>query len=65
MILFSHSLVIDGFVGPSSLGWNVYFLKGYRNSFQALLIFRVTTEKLEVILIGLHLHVTWFYPGIF
>lgn len=57
-ILFSPSIVIKSFSGFSNLGWYLWSFRVCRNHAQALLAFRVPTEKSCVILKGLPLCVT-------
>ena len=57
-ILFSPSMVIEGFAGYSSLGWHLCSLRVYMTSAQHLLAFILSGEKSGVILIGLPLYVT-------
>jgi hypothetical protein len=57
-ILFSLSMVIESFVGYSSLGWHLCSLSVCITSAQDLLAFIVSGEKSVVILIGLPLYVT-------
>jgi hypothetical protein len=57
-ILVSQSMVIEIFVGYSSLGWHLCSLRVCMTSAQDLLAFIVSGEKSGVILIGLLLYVT-------
>jgi hypothetical protein len=52
-------MVIERSSGYSSLGWRLWFLRGYKTSVQALLPFRVSVEKSTVVLVSLPLYVTW------
>ena len=52
-------MVIKSFVGYSSLSWHLWFLRACKIPVQARLAFRVSVEKLGVILTGLPLYVTW------
>jgi hypothetical protein len=54
----SSSMVIESFVGYSSLGWHLCSLSVCITSVQDLLAFIVSVEKSGVILICLPLHVT-------
>jgi hypothetical protein len=56
-ILVSPSMVIENFVGYSSLGWHLCSLRICMRSAQYLLTFIVSGEKSGIILIGLHLYV--------
>ena len=56
--LVSPSIVIESFVGYSSLGWHLCSLRVYITYVQDLLAFIVSGEKSGVILIGLPLYVT-------
>jgi hypothetical protein len=56
--MFSLSMVIESFAGPSSLGWNLCSLRVCMTSAQDLLAFIVSGENSDVILKGLHLYVT-------
>ena len=58
-ILVSPSIVIETFVGYSSLGWHLCSLRVCMRSAQDLLAFIVLGEKSALILIGLPLYVTW------
>jgi hypothetical protein len=58
-ILVSPSMVIESFVGYSSLGWHLCSLRVCMMSSQDLLAFIVSSEKSDVILIGLPLYVTF------
>jgi hypothetical protein len=51
-------MVIESFVGYSSLGWHLCSLRVCMTSAQDLLAFIVSVEKSDVILIGLPLYVT-------
>ena len=51
-ILVSTSMVIESFVGYSSLGWHLCSLRVCMRSAQDLLAFIVSGEKSGVILIG-------------
>ena len=65
-ILVSPSMLIESFAGYSSQGWHLCSFRVFMTSVQALLTFRVSVEKCALILIGLHLYVTWpFFPYIF
>ena len=55
---FFPSMVIESFVGYSSLGWHLCSLSVCITSIQDLLAFIVSGEKSGVILIGLPLYVT-------
>ena len=57
-ILFSLSMVIDSFLGHSSLGRHLCSLRVCMTSAQDLLAFIISGEKSGVILIGLPLHIT-------
>ena len=61
-ILFSPSMVIDGFAGYSSLGWHLSSLSICMTSSQDLLAFLVSGEKSGVILIDLTLYYLIFFP---
>ena len=52
-VLFSPSMVIESFVGYSSLGWHLCSFRVCMTSVQDLLAFIVSGEKSGVILIGL------------
>jgi hypothetical protein len=52
-------MVIESFVGYSSLDWHLCSIKVCMTSFQDLLVFRVSVEKSGLTLIGLLLYVTW------
>jgi hypothetical protein len=52
------SMVIENFVGYSSLGWHLCSLRVCMTSAQEFLSFRVSVGKSGVILIGLPLYVT-------
>ena len=56
--LVSPSMVIESFVGYSSLGWHLCSLSVCITSIQDLLAFIVSGGKSGVILIGLPLYVT-------
>ena len=56
--LVSPSMVIESFVGYSSLGWHLCSLRVCMRSAQDILSFIVSGEKSGVILIGLSLYVT-------
>ena len=56
--LFSSSMVIESFVGYSSLGWHLCSLRVCITSVHDLLAFIVSDKKSGVILIGLPLYVT-------
>ena len=58
-ILFSPSIVIESFARYSIQGWHPCSLSVCRTSIQDFLAFKVSIEKLGVILIGLPLYVTW------
>jgi hypothetical protein len=47
-----------GFTGYSSLAWHLWFLRVCMTSVQTLLAFRVSFEKLGVILRNLPLYIT-------
>jgi hypothetical protein len=51
-------MVIDSFVGYSSLGWHLCSLRVCMTSFQDLLVFIDFGKKFGVILIGLPLYFT-------
>ena len=55
--LVSPSMVIENFVGYSSLGWHLCSLRVCMTSAQDLLAFIVSGEKSGIILIGLSLYV--------
>ena len=55
--LVSPSMVIESFVGYSSLGWHLCSLRFCLTSVQDLLAFIVSGEQFGVILIGLPLYV--------
>ena len=57
----SPSMVIESLAGHSSLDWHLCSLGVYITSAQDLLAFVVSGEKSSVILMGLHLHVTWTF----
>jgi hypothetical protein len=57
-ILSSPSMVIESFVGYSSLGWHLCSLRVCMTSAQDLLGFIVFGEKSGIILMGLSLYVT-------
>ena len=61
-ILFSPAMVIESFVGYSSLGWHLCSLRVCMISVKDLLAFIVSGEKSGLILIGLPLYVTWPFP---
>jgi hypothetical protein len=50
------SMVIESFVGYSSLAWHLCSLRVYLTSVQDLLAFIVSVEKSAIILIGLPLY---------
>ena len=52
-------MVIESFVGYSSLGWHFHSTRVCMTSTQDLLAFIVSGEKSDVILIGLPLYVTF------
>ena len=52
-------MIIETFAEYSSLGWHLCFLCVCMTSAQDLLAFTVSGEKSGIILIGLHLYVTW------
>ena len=56
--LVSPSMVIESFVGYSSLSWHLYSLRVCITSVQDLLAFTVSGEMSGVILIALPLYVT-------
>jgi hypothetical protein len=56
--LVSSSMVIESFVGYSSLGWHLCSLWVCITSVQNLLVLIVSHEKSGVILIGLPFYVT-------
>ena len=56
--LVSPSMLIECFVGYSSLGWHLCSLMVCMRSVQDLLAFIVSGEKSGVILLGLPLYVT-------
>ena len=56
-----HSILATSFVGYRCLGLHLWSLSVCKITAQALLAFRVSVEKLCVILIGLHLYVTWLF----
>ena len=56
-ILISLSMVIESFVGYSSLGWHFCSLRVCITSAHDILAFKVSVEKSGVILIGLFLYV--------
>jgi hypothetical protein len=60
--LISPSIVIESFVGYSSLGSHLCSLSVCMTSAQDLLAFMVSGEKSGVILIGLPLYVTLPFP---
>jgi hypothetical protein len=51
-IFFSLSMVIESFVGYSSMGWHLCSLRVFMPSAQDLLDFIVCDEKSGVVLIG-------------
>jgi hypothetical protein len=57
-ILVSPCIMIESFVGYSSLGWHLCSLRVCMTSVQALLAFTVSGEKSGVILIDLPLYVS-------
>ena len=63
--LVSPSMVIESFVGYSSLGWHLCSLSVCITSVQDLLAFIVSGEKSGVILIGLPLCYLTFFPYCF
>jgi hypothetical protein len=63
--LVSPSMVIKNFVGYSSLGWHLCYLRVCITSVQDLLVFIVSGEKCGVILIGLPLCYLTFFPFCF
>lgn len=60
-------MVTISFAASSSLGQHLWSLRVCSTSLQALLGFRVSTEKFSIILIGIALlsHVTWSFPCTF
>ena len=52
-------MVIESFSGYSTFGWQLCSLRVFIRSAQDLLAFMFSGEKSGVILIGLHLCVTW------
>lgn len=54
-VLHSLSTVIDSFDGFTSLDWHLWSLRVYRVSVQALLTFRVSTEKSGAVVMALPL----------
>jgi hypothetical protein len=52
-------MVIDNFAGYCSLGWHLWSLRVCKLSVQDILAFRISVEKLVVILIHLPFYVTW------
>ena len=59
--LLQH-IVIESLAGYSSLAWDLCYLSVCIMSVHDLLAFRVSLEKLDAILIGLPLYVTWPFP---
>jgi hypothetical protein len=57
----SSSVVIESFSEYSSLGWQLWSVRFYRISIQALLDFRVSIKKSDIILIDLPLYVSSYY----
>ena len=57
-ILVSPSMIIESFVGYSSLGWLLCSPRVCMTSAQDLMAFIISGEKSGVILIGLPLYVT-------
>ena len=55
-------MVIESFIGYSSLGWHLRSLRVFKTPVQDLLAFRNSVEKSCVILIGLPLYFTWPFP---
>ena len=56
--LVSPSMIIESFIGYSSLGWHLYSLRVCITPVQDLLAFIVSGENSGVILIGLPLYGT-------
>ena len=61
-ILFSPSILIESFAWYSSLCWHLCCFRVSKISVQALLAFRISAKKLDIILIGWPLYVTWPFP---
>ena len=61
-ILVSPCMLIESCAVYSSLGCHLCSLRVCMTSDEALLAFIVSVEKSGVILIGLHLYVTWHFP---
>ena len=55
-------MLIESFAGYIILGLHPWSLSVCSTSIQDLLAFIVSNEKSSVILIGLHLYVTWPFP---
>ena len=51
-ILFSSSIMLESIAGYNSLGWHLWSLRVCSIFVQALLVFRVSIEKSQVILIS-------------
>ena len=60
-VLISPSMMIQSFVGHSSLGWYLCSLRVWMTSAQDLLAFIISGDKSGVILIGMPLYVTWSF----
>ena len=60
-ILVFPTVVIKSFYAKSILGWNMLSLNDWKTSSQALLTFRISVEKLSIILIGLPLYITCLF----
>ena len=56
-ILISSSMVIENFAGYSSMDWHFSSCRVYMTSSQDLLAFSISTEKSDVILMGLPVYV--------
>ena len=54
--------MIENFAGYSRLDWHEWALSVCKTPGQALLGFRVSIEKLDIILMSLPLSITWPFP---
>lgn len=61
-VYLSLSIVTNSFGEYSNLGWYFWFLRVCRRSIMVILVFRVSTEKLTVILVDLPSYISWSFP---
>jgi len=57
-------MMTESFAGYSSVGWHLWLFRGFKITHQDPLDFKVSVEKLGVVLISLPLYVTWPFPHV-